>query len=159
MLVKQFGVFKSLFYSSVKAGPVQPGRHGARETVSRPRSWEDILIFYKQIYMDECQYRKRNSLGNTAISWLNCAIAQMLSKHLSSDFWLEGNLSFLFLLQLKMTTSPKRTNYRFQHPESEREGGPEDTKKGKTSPQVVVEVRSELGSRDSIGIFWQFLVR
>lgn len=94
---------KSLSHSSVKVGPLQPGRHGARETVSRPRSWEDIWILYKQFYMDEFGYRKRNSLGNSAISWLNCATAQILSKHLSSDFWLEDNLSFcLLLFHLKM---------------------------------------------------------
>lgn len=92
---------KSLSHSCVKAGPVQPGRHGATKTMhnlsSRPSSWADVWTSYTNIYTGKAGYRMRNSLGSSALSWLNYVTAQILSKQLLSAFWVEGNLSFLLL--------------------------------------------------------------
>lgn len=88
---------KSLSRSCVKAGPVQTGRHGARKAMhdlsSRASSWGDVWISYRKIYTGKAGYR--NSLGNSALSWLNYVTAQILSKQLLSAFWVEDNLSFL----------------------------------------------------------------
>lgn len=111
---------ESLSCSCVKAGPVQTGRHGARKAMhdlsSRPSSWGDVWISYRKIYTGKAGYRKRNSLGNSALSWLNYVTSQILSKQLLSAFWVEDNLSFLlfFSTTLKQRLhTPKGSNYRF----------------------------------------------